>query len=409
MNTGVDILQQVIPEPLCTTAGAWLSEALQPATTPAYHYHQGLISQQTQQLLTQLPAGIDVHYAIKANPHPQVLQTLAPLVAGFDCASLAEMQAARAVAQPEQHLSIAGPAKSDEELAYAINHQVVINCESRGELERIIQLAKTVNRIASVALRVNPPFGFKGAGMQMGGGPKPFGIDSEQIPTLIQQYRDHPQLHLTGFHLFAGSQQLNPDLIAQVWQASLDLVAEWQRTLNFNPEKIVLGAGLGVAYHPKEQPLDLSALTPAFKAIREWQAAHNQPRIALESGRYLLASAGVYRTRIVDIKQSRGQRFVLCDGGMHQHLALSGNLGGVLRRNWPIVVPELFNQPHDTPMQVHGPLCTPLDVLGKDQPLPAGLEPGMHLVVLQSGAYGATASPQQFLSRPALQEFIHHR
>ncbi|HHQ69289.1 MAG TPA: pyridoxal-dependent decarboxylase, exosortase A system-associated [Halothiobacillaceae bacterium] len=405
MASGYQIAQQHLG---ATAAYLWRKKGLDISrhdTTPTYCYHAAVIDHQIQALRGVLPKQIALHYAIKANPNPSLLAHMAPQVDGFDCASLAEMQLAiNASGGRNAHISLAGPAKSTDELAFAVKHRIIINCESASELNRIADLAKTQQTNAKVALRINPPFAFKGAGMQMGGGPKPFGIDSEQIPELIAQWQADAHIQLVGFHLFAGSQQLNPELIGQMWLASLNLIADWQAETGFSPEQIVLGAGLGVAYHEPDTPLDLNDLKPALREMAICQQQLGNPYLALESGRFLVAPAGVYFTRIVDIKFSRGETFLLCDGGMHQHLALSGNLGGVIRRNWPLVVPELLDQPHDTAVQIHGPLCTPLDVLGQNQPMPANVEPGMHIAVLQSGAYGASASPSGFLSRPALQE-----
>lgn len=392
-------------------ATKWLEEKSPEMPTPAYVYAGAAITTQVRTVRAVLPATIQLHYAIKANPFAPVVRHLAPLVDGFDCASLAEMQLVADLAPARlTHTSIAGPAKSAAEHRFAIEHGVLINAESKGELRRIADLARTAGKRARIALRVNPPFELKGSGMKMGGGARPFGIDSEEIPALIKDIQSeasfHTALDLGGFHLFAGSQNRDAGAIAATLEQSLALVRDWTTQTGFVPQHLNLGGGFGVVYHPQDTPLDLTALRPVLKRIGEIaQGAWPGVRVNLELGRYLVASAGIYITRIVDRKKSRGKTYLLCDGGMHHHLALSGNLGQVLRRNWPIIAVDHMDAPCAETVDLAGPLCTPLDVLGQNQSLPP-LKPGDLIGVLQSGAYGASASPQDFLSRPAPHEYF---
>lgn len=380
--------------------------------TPAYLYSRRCLDAAFASLRAALPDSIGIHYAIKANPFPPLVRHMAGLVDGFDCASLAEMQLAGEVTGPEQKLSIAGPAKSRAEHRFAIENGITINAESVGELERIMVEARATRRRARVALRVNPPFALKGSGMHMGGGARPFGIDSETIPAILEQREGLTAggIDLVGLHLFAGSQSLDAEAIASTLEAWTDLLRGWQETTGYTPGELIVGPGLGVAYHPGDRPLDLDSLAPAFAHLADEIAALGErggTRIdtRLELGRFLVAGAGVYLTRVIDRKISRGTTYLVCDGGMHHHLALSGNLGAVLRRNWPLVAVDHLDEPASETVDIAGPLCTPLDVLGKDQSLPP-LAAGDWLGVLQSGAYGASASPAGFLSREAALEFL---
>ncbi len=380
--------------------------------TPAYLYSRRCLDTAVASLRAALPESIGIHYAIKANPFPPLVRHLAGLVDGFDCASLDEMRLADEVAGPEQKRSIAGPAKSRAEHRYAIKAGITINAESIGELERIMVVARTSGRRARVALRVNPPFALKGSGMHMGGGARPFGIDSEAIPSLLDQRETLAEggIDLVGLHLFAGSQSLDAEAIAATLDGWTNLLREWQQTTGFTPAELIIGPGLGVAYHPGDRPLDLDRLAPAFARLDAQLTALGQRGSTpidtrLEMGRFLVAGAGIYLTRVVDRKISRGTTYLVCDGGMHHHLALSGNLGAVLRRNWPVIAVDHLDGEANETVDIAGPLCTPLDVLGKGQPLPA-LSPGDWLGVLQSGAYGASASPAGFLSRAPVTEYL---
>ncbi|MDG4867283.1 pyridoxal-dependent decarboxylase, exosortase A system-associated [Guyparkeria sp. 1SP6A2] len=414
--------REVLTQTLGPLADCWGSEQAlsidgQPLSaripqTPAFLYNRRCLDRAVTHLRDHLPAELGIHYAIKANPFAPLVRHMAGLVDGFDCASHAEMQLAQDVAQPDQQLSIAGPAKSRAEHRFAIERGITINTESTGEIERIAAVAQTMGRQARVALRVNPPFALKGSGMHMGGGARPFGIDSEAIPALLERRHQLAEagVDLVGLHLFAGSQSLNGDAIGEALGAWMDLLEDWQSSTGFIPRELIVGPGLGVAYHPGDRPLDLAQLAPAFsrlgnrvRAMGEREGVRTDAR--LELGRFLVAGAGVYLTRVVDRKISRGTTYLLCDGGMHHHLALSGNLGAVLRRNWPLVAVDRMDEPATEEVDLAGPLCTPLDVLGKSQALPP-LAPGDWVAVLQSGAYAASASPSGFLSRDTAIEYL---
>ena len=389
--------------------GDWLKRTGQ--TTPAYVYHLAAIDRQVAAVRAVLPSSLHLHYALKANPHPEIIRYLSRQVDGFDCASLAEMQHVVAIA-PDMaaQASIAGPAKSDDELAFAIAHGILINTESANELMRIKELAAHARNRARVALRINPPFELKGSGMKMGGGARPFGIDSEDIPSLIRRWQDETTLaewvDLEGFHLYTGSQNRDAAALSAGFRAAMSLIVDLCQTCDFTPRHVNLGGGFGVVYHPQDTSLDLSELQPVLLEITS-TARQIWPnvRLNLELGRYLVAGAGLYLTRIVDKKVSRGKTYLLCDGGMHHHLALSGNLGQILRRNWPIVAIDQLDTPCIHKVDLAGPLCTPLDVLGQNQELPE-LAVGDLIGVLQSGAYGLTASPNGFLSRPDCGEYF---
>ena len=129
-----------------------------------------------------------------------------------------------------------------------------------------------------------------------------------------------------------------------------------------------------------------------------------QAHLVIELGRYFVGEAGIYVTRVVDRKVSRGQVFLVCDGGLNHHLSASGNFGQVVRKNYPVTVGNRVDAPREVASAV-GPLCTPLDLLADRMDLPQAAE-GDLVVVFQSGAYGASASPQPFLGHPAVVEVL---
>ena len=162
-----------------------------------------------------------------------------------------------------------------------------------------------------------------------------------------------------------------------------------------------LGGGFGIPYFPGEQALDIAPIGANLAALAERaRTDFPQAELIIELGRYLVGEAGIYVTRIVDRKVSRGQTFLVTDGGLHQHLSASGNFGQVIRKNYPVAIGnKMLGQNRET-VSIVGPLCTPLDLLAERMELPIA-DIGDLVVIFQSGAYGLTASPQAFLGHPA--------
>ena len=256
-----------------------------------------------------------------------------------------------------------------------------------------------------MALRINPAFELKGAGMRMGGGPRQFGVDAESAPAVLAAI-GQLGLNFEGFHIFAGSQNLNGEAIRDTQRLSFDLARQLADLAPGPVRSLNLGGGFGIPYFPGEQRLELEAVREGLNAIAaEARTTMPEAELVLELGRYLVGEAGLYVTRIVDVKISRGQTYLVTDGGMNHHLAASGNLGQVIRKNYPVAIGNRMGDTQTIASSVVGPLCTPLDILADKMPLPAA-EPGDLVVVYQSGAYGASASPQGFLSHPAVSEVL---
>jgi diaminopimelate decarboxylase len=377
--------------------------------TPFYAYDRALLRERVAALRAALPATVKLHYAMKANPFPPLVCFMAGLVDGIDVASAGELQVALNAGAPVAEISFAGPAKKVAELRQAVAAGVLVNVESMREVELLAAIGQAQRTTPRVAVRVNPDFELKGSGMKMGGGPKQFGVDVERVPELLQRIGD-AGLAFEGFHLFAGSQNLRAESICEAQQKSyelaLHLAAQAARPVRF----LNLGGGFGIPYFPGERRLDLQPIGHNLAQLAE-RAARELPQASLviELGRYLVGEAGVYVARIVDRKVSRGQVFLVTDGGLHHHLAASGNFGQVVRKNYPVTTsPGSAGgaAPSRTELvSVVGPLCTPLDLLADRMEL-AQADEGDFVVVFQSGAYGASASPQAFLGHPPCVEVL---
>lgn len=375
-------------------------------TTPFYAYDRGLISARVAELRGALPTDVHLHYAIKANPMPAVVQHLATLVDGFDVASAGELKTVLDTPMPPAKISFAGPGKREPELRQSVAAGVVINVESPRELERIAAIAGAMNLRPRVALRVNPDFELKSSGMKMGGGAKQFGIDAEAVPAVLAAMRTLP-VEFFGFHIFSGSQNLRAESITDAQQKTLALANRLAADAPGPVRLLNLGGGFGIPYFPGEQALDLAAVGAGLAALMpDARRDFPEAEFVVELGRYLVGEAGVYVARVIDRKESRGQVFLVTDGGLHQHLAASGNFGQVIRKNYPVLVGNRVEADGPAlPATAVGPLCTPLDVLGDRMDLGHARE-GDLIVVLQSGAYGLSASPTAFLGHPAPVEVL---
>ncbi len=371
---------------------------------PAYLYDRSLIEERVRSLKRQLPESVSLHYAIKANPMPEVVELVAGLVDGLDVASAGELEIALQTQCNPTDISFAGPGKKPSELAAAVNAGITLNVESPLELERIAQLADDSTR-PRVALRVNPDFELKSSGMRMSGGPKPFGIDAEQIPEVLKRMAALP-VDFVGFHIFSGAQNLKAEAICESQQKAFALAIELSQHAPNAPEFINIGGGFGIPYFPGDRPLELTSIFRNLEAIAEELETHHPAcELVLELGRYLVGEAGVYVCTVIDKKVSRGHTYLVTDGGLHHHLSASGNFGQVLRKNYPVAVVNKIDQLETELVSVVGPLCTPLDLLGDKMELPLA-DVGDLIGVFQSGAYGYSSSPHRFLGHPAPREHL---
>ena len=374
--------------------------------TPFFAYDRGLLTDRVRLLRATLPEDIQLSYAIKANPMPAVVQHLSGLVDAFDVASALEMRTALDSPMPPTRVSFAGPGKTDAELRQAVAAGVTIELESENEATRIAATGMALGIRPRVAVRVNPDFSVKGSGMRMGGGPQQFGVDAERVPALLKELAG-TDLEVLGFHVFAGSQNLRADIICEAQRRTVDLLLRLAGDAPAPVRYLNLGGGFGIPYTDRDEPLDLAAIGANLTELMRDEVRPLLPdaRVVIELGRYLVGECGVYITRVVDRKESRGKTYLVVDGGLHHQLAASGNFGQVIRRNYPIAVATRLEHEPVEQISVVGCLCTPLDLLADNVTLPeAGI--GDLVVLYQAGAYGLTASPTAFLSHPAPAEVL---
>ncbi len=374
-------------------------------STPFYAYDRARLADRIALLRRALPPEIELHYAIKANPMPALVSYVAPQVDGLDVASGRELRVALDAGMPPADISFAGPGKSVVELEQAVAARVLLNAESPREIRELARIGAALGIRPRVAVRVNPSFELKSSGMKMGGGAKQFGIDAEAVPALLSEI-GRLDLCFEGFHIFSGSQNLRAESICESQRKAFDLAVELAGHAPAPVRTLNIGGGFGIPYFPGEQPLDLAPISDNLHSLVD-AARTSMPQAALvvELGRFIVAEAGLYVCRVVDRKLSRGQVFLVTDGGLHHHLAASGNFGQVIRKNYPVVIGTRVAGGEREQASVVGPLCTPLDLLGEKMDL-ARADEGDLVVVFQSGAYGYTASPHLFLGHPAPREVL---
>lgn len=379
------------------SAEEWAAEA---GDTPLFVYDFGVVAARIATFRVALPQ-VQLHYAIKANPFAALLQAIAPLVDGLDVASGGELALALPH-MPAHDISFAGPGKRDDELAVAIGAGATINLESAGEAERALKIGERTGATPRLALRVNPDFELRGSGMRMGGRATPFGVDAPDAAALIRRIVA-AGADWRGVHVFAGSQSLDGAAIAEALTGALALAERLAEESGAGMPLVNLGGGFGIPYFAGETPIDVMAIGQIVGA-----AIDRSPlgaRYAVELGRWLVGESGVYLTRVIDRKHSRGETFLVTDGGMNHQLAASGNLGTVVKRNYPVAIATAAPDAPTETVSVVGPLCTPLDRLADRVTLPVA-RAGDLVAVFMAGAYGLSASPTGFLGHPAPRELL---
>lgn len=379
--------------------------AEQVGQTPFYAYDRRLLRERVASLRAALPAGIKLHYAMKANPMPAVVALMAGLVDGIDVASAGELKVALDAGADPAEISFAGPGKRDAELEAAITAGATINLESSGECDRALAIGQRLGITPRLAVRVNPDFELRGSGMKMGGRASPFGIDVTEAAGVVAQLRAGGA-DWRGFHIFAGSQSLDTAAIIETQAATIRLAATLADEIRAPPPLVNLGGGFGIPYFAGDTPVDLAAIGAALgQKISQRPEILRDSKFAIELGRFIVGECGVYLTRVIERKESRGETFLVVDGGLHHQLAASGNFGTVVKRNYPVAVATAKAGSATETVSVVGCLCTPLDRLADRVTLPVA-HPGDLIAIFMAGAYGASASPSRFLGHPEPAELL---
>ena len=389
-------------------SGIPVSEIAREYGTPFYLYHGETVVERVRRVRGAL--GTEVSYSVKANPSLGVCQLIArEKAAGAEVASSGELAVARAAGFEPEDIVFAGPGKTDDELKRVVQEGIFAdNAESLGEIERLAQIAAGMGRKIGVGLRINPAAQLMGSQMRMGGTVGQFGMDQAELEEAVEKTLSHPDLILRGVHVYTATQVFEVEPLLEHCRNIFEIALEAADYAGHPLEMIDFGGGFGVPYFEKMSEFDLERFGEGFRELLS--TYRSDPRLEgcrflFELGRYIVADAGVYVTRAVDVKRTRGKTFVVTDGGMNHHLTATGNMGQVFRKSYPLLNLTRIGGVPEEGIAVAGPCCTPLDMFGSNIPL-ADPEVGDLIGVFYSGAYGFSASNLGFLSHPAPAEVL---
>ncbi|MDP9456651.1 MAG: type III PLP-dependent enzyme [Actinobacteria bacterium] len=391
--------------------GVKVSEIAAEHGSPFYLYHGEMIVDRVRRVREALGGDVEVTYSVKANPNLAVTQVIArEHLTGAEVASSGELVVARTAGFEPEDIVFAGPAKTDEELDMAVREGIfAVNVESVNEINRLAAVAERRNKNIGVGLRINPAQQLMGSGMRMGGTVGQFGLDEADLEEAVRRTLAHPDhLTLRGIHVYTATQVFEVDPLIEHCRNIFELALRTADLAGKPLEMIDFGGGFGVPYFEKLEDFDLERFGAGFQELLahyRTEARLEGCRFVFELGRYLVADAGLYVTKVIDVKDMKGKTFVTTDGGMNHHLTATGNMGQVFRKAYPILNLSRAPGEGDEPVALAGPCCTPLDMFGTNIPL-ADPEPGDLVGVFYSGAYGFSASNLGFLSHPNPAEIL---
>ena len=378
--------------------------------TPLFVYDGDMILDRYERVREALPS-FEVFYSLKANPSLALIGFLRTLGAGAEIASGGELFLAKEVGFDPLDIVFAGPGKTDREIEEAIISGVfALNAESARELTRIAHISRLVGVPARVALRINTSAGLSSAGggsagplhEQMAGGPSKFGIDEEKLDRVAEAW-DRRTTEIVGIHIYTASQILDPDEIVANARRTAAAAKHVEDALGVELTSIDFGGGFGVPHYEEEQPLDLPAL--GARVLEEFDAFSTRDgfRLIVELGRFIVSESGVFVTRVLELKESRGERFIITDGGINQFMRPA-----LMKVRHQARAITRLNEPLAVEAKVSGPLCTPIDITSRDIVVPEAIAIDDLIGVFNAGAYGYSMSPQLFLSHPTPAEVIVH-
>ncbi|OQY36711.1 MAG: diaminopimelate decarboxylase [Spirochaetaceae bacterium 4572_7] len=377
-------------------SGMDIQKIIDEVGAPLFIYDADTIKDRYQYLRDNLPAQMDIFYAVKANTNIAIIKLLVSLGAGVEIASHGELYACKKVGVDPKNIVFGGPGKTDLDIEMAIDMGIyAINAESLGEIRRISRIANKKGVVQDVELRINPEFEIAGVAVSLGGGSKKFGMDSETIDDIIKDAQELPGVNLQGIHVFAGTGIKD----SQGFLSNLENCFSLANDINnkhFKVKSIDVGGGIGIPYTDNDPQFMVDDLKPKIdQLLKEYPfITENGARIIAEPGRYLVGESGIYISEILDIKHSRGTDYIIVDGGA-QHL-LRPALIGTSQPTFNISKKQRDFKKFD----VGGNLCTSIDFLGKGLDLPRDSSVGDYIGVFCSGAYGYADNGKFHIIRP---------
>lgn len=374
--------------------------------TPFYFYDKAVMTENYHNLKNSIFPGAELFYSMKANPALGVCQVFCGLGSGIEVASAGELYTALEAGFDPKRILFTSPGKTKHEIEFALRHQIrLINIESLAEAHLVSEVAGQLGIVADIGVRVNPAVAYSNAKIKMSGVASQFGNEEADInESFFRELRDLHNLSLQGIQVYMGTQMLLAEDIIKNTEYTMDMALRISKEFGFRLQYLNVGGGFGVQYFKNETQLDLTALKAGMADLKKrFGEALQDTEIIFESGRFLMADAGAFVTQVLYVKESKGQKFAVCDGGSNFHSS-AAFLGRFVRNNFPMhTIPEGTETSECT---VCGPLCTALDVIGQKVMIHADIAPGDLVVIEKSGAYGYTYSLCRFLSHEQPMELM---
>ncbi|WP_226577291.1 type III PLP-dependent enzyme [Halobacillus litoralis] len=364
----------------------------------AYVYDLNQLRRHAETLKQSLPSFCRLFYAVKANPDQRVLETLGPIVDGFEAASEGEIRKAGRIGS--HSILFGAPGKKDREIEAAIRKEVeYINIESFHDLNRVNEIAGNMGAVLPVLIRVNLRKDVPESHHMMAGTPTQFGVDEEDLPLLIQTAEKRKNLVIHGFHFHAMSNNLDAEKHMKFIQTCVEKTKAWREKYNLEVKVVDVGGGVGINYWNPSEPFNWEELAAG---ITNFEAEMDGLKLILELGRFMTAGCGSYVTEVLDVKTNHQRPFALIRGGSH-HLRLPA----AWKMSHPFRIHKIegwrysFERPgvRQRAVTIAGELCTPNDVLVREQPVEE-LRAGDVIIFEYAGAYAWTISHHEFLSHP---------
>jgi len=380
--------------------GHLVTELVSKYETPLYVYDVNIIKHSLSAVRSAFH-GFKIFYSIKANPNPTICKLLAHNHCGANISSGGELSLALKAGFKPEDIIFVGPGKTDKEIEYALDRNIrTIIAESMNELKRIDKVAFKMSKVVDVMIRINTSTKIDSSPVRMVGGPSQFGIDEEDVIVQLKNFHSR-HVNLVGIHVYSASQILDPVALFRMFDSILDTAQRISSETNLELKIIDMGGGLGIPYTHDEKALDIFKLgAQVHESIIRHGIDMRKTSLALELGRFLLGRAGIFLTKVIDVKESRKKIFVITDGGINFLMRPA-----FYKLNYPTFAVNKIKEKPSQKCTVVGPLCTPFDQLAVDIDLPP-VKIGDIIGIFKTGAYGYSMSMVAFLSHPSPAEVL---
>ncbi|MDH5403348.1 MAG: hypothetical protein OEZ01_13850 [Candidatus Heimdallarchaeota archaeon] len=363
--------------------------------TPFYLYNQDKIIENYNLLTEGLHSKINVFYAAKANPNPEILRCIKMLTPHIEVSSLGEFRLSRKAGYQAANIIVNGPGKSKNEIDIYLQEEIgYINAESIEEIKLISVLADKHNWDGKLGIRINPDFNIHDTVLTTGGIPSKFGIDLNHIDNIDELLR----IKIKMLHVHVGSRSLDGDEISIFYMKILEVYLSLKTNLLPNLEILDLGGGFGIPIRDGELPLDVKKIISTLNNLVQYDEID---QLFIEPGRFIIGNAGICISKILYIKESKGETFAIIDAGTNTFARNS-----LVRDQHKIIsLSELHNTNRDISVDhVVGPLCTSFDWHQLNKPIRCSSDD--YMIIYSTGAYGLTAAQSLFMMRPIAPELL---